>query len=184
MKKVLSLGLGLAALGSLVFMTAGHAAKGVIKGGGGQPNFKVEIDGIAMGGVLMVDGIGSETEVIEYQDGDDMTMHKRPGRTKYSNIVLKRGFAQNNDLWRWYQEVIKGQNIRKSGSVILLDRAGTETMRYNFFEAWPCKWKGPTLSSIGDPDFDLLRVSIGDPDFDLLKTAESITFCVERMDRK
>src|SRR3989338_11346094 len=94
LKKVLSLGLGLAALGSLVFMTAGQAAKGVIKNPnkGGQANFKVEIDGLPMSGVLSIDGIKVETEVIEYQDCDDMTRHKRPGRTNYSNITLKRGF--------------------------------------------------------------------------------------------
>ncbi len=172
LKKVLSLGLGLAALGSLVFMTAGQAAKGVIKGGGGggQASFKVEIDGVEVGGFKSVDGIESETEVIEYQDGDDLTIRKRPGRTKYSNIVLKRGFAQNNDLWQWYQEVIKSKNIRKNISVIITKRDGSEAGRYNFFEAWPCKWKGPELSSIGDPDSDLLT--------------EKITFCVERMELK
>ena len=88
LKKVLSMGLGLAAIGSLVFMTAGHAAKGVIKNPnqGGQANYKVEMDGVAMSGVLSIDGIGAETEIIEYQDGNDMTMHKRPGRTNYANI--------------------------------------------------------------------------------------------------
>lgn len=172
LKKVLSLGLGLAALGSLVFMTAGQAAKGVVKGGGGggQANFKVEIDGVTVGGFKSVDGIESETEVIEYQDGDDMVIHKRPGRTKYSNIVLKRGFINNNDLWQWYQDVTKGKNIRKSISVIITKRDGSEAGRYNYFEAFPCRWEGPNLGITGDPDFDLL--------------AEKITFCVERMDRK
>src|SRR3989344_2137861 len=160
LKKFLSMGLGLAALGSLVFMTAGQAAKGVIKNPnqGGQANYKVEMDGVAMSGVLSIDGIGAETEIIEYQDGNDMTMHKRPGRTNYANINLKRSFTDNNDLWQWYQEVTNGKNIRKSISVIMTDYNGSETGRYNFFEAFPCRWEGPTLFSIGDPDFDLLRM--------------------------
>jgi len=186
LKKVLSMGLGLAAIGSLVFMTAGQAAKGVIKGCGGGtcPNYKVEIDGVTMGGVLSVAGIKMETEVIEYRDGEDMTIRKRPGLVKYGDITLKRGFTENNDLWRWYQEVMKGQNIRKNISIIITKNDGSEAGRYNYFEAFPCRWEGPALSSIGDPDFDLLRVSIGDPDFDLLRMAESITFCTERIDRK
>ena len=174
LKKVLSMGLGLAAIGSLVFMTAGQAAKGVIKNPnqGGQANFKVEIDGLPMSGVLSIDGIKVETEVIEYRDDEDMTIRKRPGGMKYGDITLKRGFTDNNDLWRWYQEVTEGKDIRKSISVIMTDYNGSETGRYNFFEAFPCRWEGPTLSSIGDPDFDLLRM------------VEKITFCVERMDRK
>src|SRR3989338_3992229 len=175
LKKVLSMGLGLAAIGSLVFMTAGHAAKGVIKNPnqGGQANFKVEIDGLPMSGVLSIDGIKVETEVIEYRDGEDMTIRKRPGGMKYGDITLKRGFTDNNDLWRWYQEVIKGQTIRKSISIIMNDYNGAVIGRYNFFEAWPCRWEGPELDSG--------RIN-GDPDFDMF--TEKITFCVERMERK
>lgn len=33
----------------------------------------------------------SALEVIEIKDGDDMTIRKRPGLTKYSNIILRRG---------------------------------------------------------------------------------------------
>ncbi|MBI2176296.1 phage tail protein [Candidatus Woesearchaeota archaeon] len=39
---------------------------------------------------------------------------------------------------------------RKSGSIIVLDRAGQETMRYNFFDAFPVKWRGPALDTKGD----------------------------------
>ena len=175
LKKVLSMGLGLAAIGSLVFMTAGHAAKGVIKNPnqGGQANFKVEIDGVMTGGFKEISGIESEVEVIEYRDGEDMTIRKRPGGMKYGDITLKRGFTDNNDLWRWYQEVIKGQTIRKSISIIMNDYNGAVIGRYNFFEAWPCRWEGPELDSG--------RIN-GDPDFDMF--TEKITFCVERMERK
>ena len=59
----------------------------------GQFNFSVEIENVTVGRFKSVDGLDSETEVIEYQDGDDMILRKRPGRTKYSNVVLKRGYA-------------------------------------------------------------------------------------------
>jgi RNase P/RNase MRP subunit POP5 len=37
---------------------------------------------------------------------------------------------------------------RRSGSIIILDDDGeTEVNRYNFFEAWPCRWKAPELNS-------------------------------------
>ena len=130
-------------------------------------NFRVEIDGVALGDVKEVSGIESEVEVIEYRDGDDPVMHKRPGRVKYGDITLKRGFVNDpsfDPLREWYKKVLAGTTDRKSGSVIYLDRAGKEVMRYNLFEAWPCRWKAPELDSKG--------------------ATESIDFCLEKIERK
>jgi phage tail-like protein len=91
----------------------------------------------------------TETEIVEYQDGDDIILRKRPGRTKYANLVLKRGYINNDELWQWRKKVIDGLVERKSGSVILCADDGTEIMRYNFFEGWPSKWKGFTLDGKG-----------------------------------
>lgn len=115
----------------------------------GQFNFKVEINGVTTGAFKAVDGLDSETEVIEYQDGDDLLLRKRPGRTKYSNITLKRGYVNSDELWQWRKRVMEGKVERKSGSIILCNDHGKEVVRYNFFEAWPCKWKGFSLDGKG-----------------------------------
>ena len=115
----------------------------------GQFNFRVEINGVTTAAFKNVEGLDSETEVIEYQDGDDLILRKRPGRTKYSNIVCKRGYVSTDDLWLWRKKVMDGKVERKSGSIILLNDQGKEVMRYNFFEAWPCKWKGFSLDGKG-----------------------------------
>lgn len=115
----------------------------------GQFNFRVEIDGVTQAAFKACEGLDSETEVIEYQDGDDIILRKRPGRTKYSNITLKRGYVSSDELWQWRKKVMDGKVDRKSGSVILLNDTGDEVMRYNFFEAWPAKWKGFTLDGKG-----------------------------------
>ena len=44
----------------------------------GQFNFIIEIEGLTAGRFKAVDGLDSETEVIEYQDGDDLILRKRP----------------------------------------------------------------------------------------------------------
>lgn len=115
----------------------------------GQYNFTVEIKGITVGQFKNVDGLDSETEVIEYQDGEDLVLRKRPGRTKYSNITCKRGYTASPELWDWRREVMNGTVNRRDGSIVLNDDAGNEIMRYNFFEAWPCKWKGFSLDGKG-----------------------------------
>ena len=115
----------------------------------GNFNFHLELEGLTAGTFRNVEGLDSETEVIEYQDGDDLVLRKRPGRTKYSNIVLKRGYVASDELWTWRKKVMDGTVERKSGSVILCNDSGDPIMRYNFFEAWPVKWKGFTLDGKG-----------------------------------
>ena len=57
---------------------------------------------------------------------------------------------------------VKSYSARKSGSVIYLDRDGKEVSRYNFFEAWPVKWKAPELNSGSDThEIDELELEVG-----------------------
>jgi phage tail-like protein len=152
---------------ALLFATTGRTEAAAKKDNGGPYSFKVEIDGVISGGFKEISGLESEVEVIEYKDGSDPITHKRAGKTKYSNIVLKRGFVNDASLLEWYKKVLAGTTDRKSGSVIYLDRAGQEVLRYNFFEAWPCRWKAPELNSNSDT-----RVLM-----------EEIEFCVEKVER-
>ena len=77
-----------------------------------------------------------------------MVVRKKPGRTTYANIVLERGYTATDDLWNWRKNIEDGRIDRRAGSVIVLDQDGTtEVARYNFYEAWPCKWNVPELDS-------------------------------------
>lgn len=130
-------------------------------------NFKIEIDGVISGGFKEISGLESEVEIVEYRDGSDPIVHKRPGRPKYKNIVLKRGQVNDASLLDWYRRrALAGDTARKSGSIIYLDREGNEVLRYNFFEAWPCRWKAPELNSASDTHI-----------------VEEIEFVVERVER-
>lgn len=109
--------------------------------------FLVEIDGLTVAAFSSVGGLESATEVIEYRNGSDLHVRKRPGRTTYANVVLKRGVTLGNtDLWNWYKAVQDGQIQRRSVSIIVLGDDGSEKFRYNLFEAWPCRWKSLELS--------------------------------------
>jgi phage tail-like protein len=139
----------------------------------GAYNFLLEITGITknakiiVGGFKSMSGMDSETEVIEFKQGNDKVVRKKPGRTTYANIVLERGYTATDDLWKWRQNIEKGLIDRRAGSVIILDQnLETEVARYNFYEGWPCKWYVP------DMDSDSSSMAI-----------EKIEICVEKIER-
>lgn len=115
-------------------------------------NFLVEIDGIVQGGFSDCSGLGSSTDPIEYREGgDNTTVRKLPGLTKYTNISLKWGLSDSRELYDWYRLVVTGKTERRNGSVIVLDADGvTEVVRWNFFNAWPTKFEAPALSAKGN----------------------------------
>jgi len=120
----------------------------------GTYNFLLEIQGIVadnkiiVGGFKSVSGMDSETEIVEFKQGNDIVVRKKPGRTTYANIVLERGYTATDDLWTWRKNIEDGKIDRRSGSVIVLDQDGTtEVARYNFYEGWPCKWNVPDMNS-------------------------------------
>jgi phage tail-like protein len=80
-------------------------------------------------------------EIIE-EGGVNDNVHKLPKKTKCPNIVLKRGIADSDMLWEWYQDVVNGKMSRNSGFIILLDSMGNEKWRWRFAEAYPVKWIG------------------------------------------
>lgn len=111
-------------------------------------NFLVEIDGITQAGFQEVDGLDSSTDSVDYREGADPNhARKLPGLNKYSPITLKRGVTDSDELWKWRATVIDGKPELKNGSIILLDDAGKERLRWNFFNAWPSKWTGPSLNA-------------------------------------
>jgi phage tail-like protein len=132
----------------------------------GNFNFRIEIEGLASASFKAMDGIGSETEIITYGGTVDQIQRKRPGRTKWTEITLKRGYTNNPELWAWRRSVIAGQVERRAGSIIICADDGSEIVRYNFFEAWPTKWKGMTMDGKGTDT-----------------VVEELTLAVERVER-
>ena len=73
----------------------------------GSYHFLLEIQGVIsdnkviVGGFKSVTGMDSETEIIEFKQGNDLVVRKKPGRTTYANIVLERGYTATDDLFQW-----------------------------------------------------------------------------------
>ena len=114
-------------------------------------NFAVEIDGIARAGFRECSGLDASQDPIEYREGTEgLTARKLPGLNKYSNITLKWGMTDDHELWDWRKKAMTGKVERKNGSIVLLDDTGAEKMRWNFREAWPTKWTGPSFNATGN----------------------------------
>jgi len=115
-------------------------------------NFLVEIDGITKAGFSEVTGLSVEIAAIEYREGNDdtNTVRKLPGLTKYTNIILKRGYTSDLSLWNWMQDAINGKVVRAAMSITLLDASRQAVLRWAVREAWPCKYSGPSLKAEGN----------------------------------
>jgi len=109
--------------------------------------FRVEIDGLVVGTFSACGGLEARVDVVDFTDGDGVLARKRPGRARFSNIVLRRGKTTSDELWRWFNAAVNGQVARRAGSIIVCDDAMQEVLRYNLFEAWPCRWKSLELNA-------------------------------------
>jgi len=114
-------------------------------------NFLVEIDGITQAGFQECSGLDSQTATIDYREGGDpFHQRKLSGLNSFSPISLKRGITDSDELWKWRQTVVEGRTDRRNGSIVLLDERGAEKLRWNFSQAWPSKWTGPSFNATGN----------------------------------
>jgi len=122
-------------------------------------NFELEVEGEIVGAFRGVDGLNSEIEVIEFRDGVDEPVRKRPGRTTYANITLKKGYLAPSGLRAWWEQTLRGEFVHKDCVLTVFDSSGTPVDTYNLFNAWPCKWKGFSLDAksgnVGDEEIEL-----------------------------
>jgi phage tail-like protein len=109
--------------------------------------YEVKLDALAVGGFSECSGLQLDTEVQDFAEGGlNSHLWRFPGRTKQSNIVLKRGIVDKG-LWTWYYQLTQGDFQPKDGSIVVRDQAGTRVMEWQFRGAFPSKWTGPQLAA-------------------------------------
>jgi len=126
-----------------------------------QFNFVVEIDGVPRAGFMECSGMTTDTDAIDYREGTDITLNVRKlaGLRKYTNIVLKRGYTSDEDLWNWRKKIINGQMDRRSADVVLLDEARNEVLRWRIREVWISKWdSGPFNAKTNDVAIETIEL--------------------------
>jgi phage tail-like protein len=125
--------------------------------------FLVTIDSVTNARFQEVGGLDATIDMVEYREGGDLLgTRKFPGQTKHSNLSLKRGYTDDSQLYKWFEDVMTGrtENIRRNISVIQIDMAGTEVFRWNLFAAFPVKYTAPAFNAKGnDLSIETLEVA-------------------------
>lgn len=103
-------------------------------------NFKLEIEGITIAGFSEVTGGNTESNVIDYREGDEaITPRRLPGLNKFGPITLKRGISLDKQLYEWRKTAVDGDITRKNVSIVLQNEKHDEVARWNIFNAWISK---------------------------------------------
>lgn len=116
-------------------------------------HFKVEVLGLPPNdhdarftevGGLSVE-IGTE-EIAE--GGENRFIQKFPTRTKYSELVLKRGLLLNSEIFNWIKQCVEDLKITlKNLDVKLLNEKHEPLLTWHVYNAYPTKWSVSDLNA-------------------------------------
>lgn len=100
-----------------------------------------------------VDGLDSETQIIEYRHGNSPVFYplKMPGLGRVGNVTLRKGiFINDGKFWDWYNEIKMNTIGRRTVVISLLDETGAPKRVWTLNTAWPTKITGTDLKSEGN----------------------------------
>jgi phage tail-like protein len=117
--------------------------------------FVLVIDGVDIGVFQEVSGLSFDVGVDPLSEGGQNGFeHKFPKRITWPNLVFKRGIVDNDELFAWVARssgqgfTTAGNKLKRStGSVVLLGSDNAALRIWDFYDAFPVKWSGPTLSA-------------------------------------
>lgn len=89
-----------------------------------------------------VSGLSVEYDVEEYKEGgENRFVHKLPVRTKYADLVLKRGMLTDSEVIKWFLNAFRDRVFEpKEVSVILMNEKSEPLRTWNVSHAVPRKW--------------------------------------------
>jgi phage tail-like protein len=89
-----------------------------------------------------VSGLTVEYDMEEYKEGgENRFTHKLPGRTKYADLVLKRGMLTDSAVTNWCLAAFRDRDFQPADiSIILMNEKGEPLRTWNIAHAIPKKW--------------------------------------------
>lgn len=109
-------------------------------------HFKVEFNGIRSQEIdtqfQSVSGLSVDIETEEFAEGgENRFKHKFPVKTKFPNLVLKRGMVTDSKLIDWCRDAIESFKFKPIDlTVQLLNEKHEPLVTWNVVHAYPIKW--------------------------------------------
>ncbi len=89
-----------------------------------------------------VSGLSVEYDMEEYKEGgENRFTHKLPVRTKYADLVLKRGMLVDSKVIEWCLTAFRDRDFKPADiDIILMNEKGDPLRSWNVKHAIPKKW--------------------------------------------
>lgn len=89
-----------------------------------------------------VSGLSVEYDMEEYKEGgENRFVHKLPVRTKYADLVLKRGMLTDSEVIRWFLNAFRDREFSPTDiNVILMNEQNEPLRTWKIAHAIPKKW--------------------------------------------
>jgi len=112
--------------------------------------FYVTVDAMDIGMWTECSGLSAKYEIEEYEEGgQNLFVHKLPGRLKYDNIKLKRPVdADSAKVARWFGSLRRSAS-RSTGSITAYDENVEIIAQWQLVDVIPVSWSGPSFSVDG-----------------------------------
>ena len=94
-------------------------------------------------------GLTVEYDVEEYKEGgENRFTHKLPVRTKYADLVLRRGMLTGSETVQWFLAAFRDRTFEpRTVNVILMNEKAEPLRTWNVAHAVPRKWSVSDLNA-------------------------------------
>lgn len=115
-------------------------------------HFRVEVVGLSNANDVRfteVGGLSLEVMTEEVAEGgENRFIQKYPGRVKYPELVLKRGFLVKSAVFGWIRDCIERDQLTpRNVDVTLLNEAHEPLVTWHVVNAFPTKWAVSDLNA-------------------------------------
>jgi len=89
-----------------------------------------------------VTGLTAEVGIENYDEGgENRFSHRLPTRSKFNNLVLKRGMLRDTKLKEWFQDALLNFDFKPINATVQLLNQNNEVLEaWEFHSVWPVKW--------------------------------------------
>ena len=114
--------------------------------------FRVQVDGLDLGGWTQCQGLTVNFEGTEVEEGGNNDFKLwLPTRVSYPKITLTRAMnkADSAKLMGWLSRKVRDES-KSTAQITLLDSHGDPVASWSLQGVYPVKWSGPSLDATGN----------------------------------